>query len=144
MAREQLDILDVALLFVAFIGATAMAGLATWDVFGIGFQDTIISSGDVGFLSTGLSVAYLMGLGSAVATILTNDNAEVTDLYRQSTYGDLDNGQLYWIAVVGNLALFALWPVISDVQSAVTGSDFLGVLVVGAALMFQAVVGYFL
>jgi hypothetical protein len=144
MAREQVDILDVAFLFVAFVGATTMAGLAAWDVFGIGFQDTLISAADMGFLNQDLSLAYVMGLGSAAATILTNDNAEVTELYRQSTYGNLDNGQLYWIAVVGTGALYVLWPVISEIPSAVTGSDFLGVLVVAGTLMFQAVVGYFL
>jgi hypothetical protein len=121
-----------------------MAGLAAWDVFGIGFQDAIVSASDIGLLSRDLSVAYILGLSSAVATVITNDNAEVTELYRQSTYGDLDNGQLYWVAVVANIGLFALWPVVPEIADAVTGSDILGVAVVGAALIFQAVVGYFL
>jgi hypothetical protein len=144
MAKMKLDLTDVALLFVSFVAVTAMASLAAWDVYGIALSDPIFKAANYGFLKVDLTTAYVGGLGAWAATIMTNENAELTELYNQETYDGFDNGQLYWIAIVASGALFLAWPFFPGIESFVIGEDAIGLLVVGATLISQAVVGFLL
>ena len=135
MAKMQFDPEDAALTVLAFIGASAMAGIATWTLFDV-------SLGDSAFQLAGndVTLATLLTLVAVVGTIVTNDNTELSEVT-----DDLQNLDEYYMYVtVASLALLVGWVFFPEVSSFVTSQDLWGVLYIGVTVTSQFVLGWML
>jgi hypothetical protein len=132
--KMEFDYTDGLLAGAVFLGASVMAGIGSFDLFGVAFTDTALQVGE------GLTVAGVLVVGAFVGTILTNDN---TDL--GSVVDDVqDLEQKYYLAVAGSAALLVAWVFVPDVSSFVQSSDLWGVAYVTGTMVAQVALGWML
>lgn len=126
---------DAAATVAMFIGASAMAGIATWQLFDVNLSD-------VAFQLAGNDVtlaASLTALALAI-TIITNDNTSFSSLREDAD--QLEN--YYTFAILGSIVLLVGWVFIPDISSFVQSSDLWGVGYIGVSLTAQMAIGYML
>ena len=116
--------------------AVAGIGIATFQLFDVDFGATQFTLSGIG-----LSTAWLLGYGSIVGTILTNENTEL-----QSLSDDIQGLQgWYMFAAVGTLILPVAFIVFPDtVGSFFQSSDLWGLLYVVGVTAGQFALGWML
>lgn len=135
MAKMSFDPEDALATAGAFIGASSMAGIAQWSLFDVSLSDSAFQ-----LAGNSVTLATLLVIASLVATVITNDNADLSSLHADAK--NLDN--YYYYSVVGSLALLAGWVFVGDVSSFVQSSDLWGVAYVALSLTAQIAIGWML
>jgi len=135
MAKMEMDAVDASLLVAGLASAFMLVGVASFNLFDVAFSDTLFSLGGIG-----LSTAWVIGYGSIVLTILTNDNTEL-----QTLSDDIQGLQGYYMAAaIGTLALpiaFVVSPAVSDF---ITSADLWGLAYVVSVTSGQFALGWML
>ena len=136
MAKMEFDTVDAALVVTGLASAFMLVGIATFQLFDVDFGATQFTLSGIG-----LSTAWLLGYGSIVGTILTNDNTEL-----QSLSDDIQGLQgWYMFAAAGTLILPVAFIVFPDtVGSFFQSSDLWGLLYVVGVTAGQFALGWML
>ena len=136
MAKMEFDAVDAALVVTGLASAFMLVGIASFQLFDVTFSATQFTVAGIG-----LSTAWLLGYGSIVLTILTNDNTEF-----QSLSEDIKGLQgWYMAAAVGTLVLPIAFIALPDtVGSFFQSSDLWGLLYVIAVTTGQFALGWML
>ena len=136
MAKMQFDALDASLLVTGIASAFMLVGIATFNLFDVDFAATVFAPAGLP-----LSTAWVLGYGSIVGTIVTNENTEFNTLS-----DDIQGLQGYYlIAAVATLALPIAFVVFPDSVGAFFESkDLWGVLYVVVVTSGQAALGWML
>lgn len=136
MAKMEFDAADAALVVTGLASAFMLVGIATFQLFDVDFGATQFTLSGIG-----LSTAWLLGYGSIVGTILTNDNTEL-----QSLSDDIQGLQgWYMFAGGGALILPVAFIVFPDtVGSFFQSSDLWGLLYVVGVTAGQFALGWML
>jgi len=136
MAKLQFDAIDTALLVTGIASAFMLVGIASFNLFDVEFAATVFSPAGIP-----LSTAWVLGYGSVIGTIATNDNTDFSSLS-----DDIQGLQGYYLAAaVGTLALplaFVAFP--DTVGSFFESQDLWGVLYVVIVTSGQAALGWML
>lgn len=75
MSKMSMDAVDASLFVVNTMAAFLIVGIGSFNIFGVDFAATLFEPAGIA-----LSTAWVLGYGAIVATILTNDNAELGSL----------------------------------------------------------------
>ncbi|ELZ45646.1 hypothetical protein C464_12030 [Halorubrum coriense DSM 10284] len=136
MAKMEFDAVDASLVVTGLASAFMLVGIATFQLFDVDFSAVQFTIGGIG-----LSTAWILGYGSIVGTILTNDNTEF-----QSLSDDIQGLQgWYMAAAVGTLVLPVAFIALPDtVGSFFQSSDLWGLLYVIAVTAGQFALGWML
>jgi len=135
MSVMEFDPVDAAATVATFIGASAMAGIASWSLFDVSLSDVAWT-----LAGNDITLATLLVVAALGVTIATNDNAELSKLHEQAQ--DLDD--YYYYSVIGSLGLLVGWVFIGDVSSFVQSQDLWGVAYIGLSMTGQMAIGYML
>jgi len=136
MSRYNFDEIDIGLLVGALFSTAVIVELATFSAFGVSMSDTFSLAGYTA------PIAWVVSVGAFAATVVTNDNAELsTDLYGQL---EDDLPRNYFLAVIGTAAVLVAWPFIPQVSEFVTSADLWGVIYLFAVAAGQLAVGWML
>lgn len=106
----DVDLVDSLLVPVFAVATLVAVGIGTFDLFGVQAAATFFSMG-----ATDFTFAFVLGAGSLVVAAVTN--MPETDKWSQYNWG----------IAIGGLALFVGLEFIPELQSAVTGNDYLAV-----------------
>ena len=136
MAKMEFDALDASLIVTGLASAFMLVGIAQFQLFDVTFSATQFTLGGIG-----LSTAWLLGYGSIVATIATNDNTDF-----QSLSDDIQGLQGWYLAAaVGTLVLPVAFIALPDtVGSFFQSSDLWGLLYVVGVTAGQFALGWML
>ena len=136
MAKMEFDAVDAALVVAGLASAFMLVGIASFQLFDVDFTATQFTVSGIG-----LSTAWILGYGSIVGVILTNDNTEL-----QSLSDDIQGLQgWYMAAAVGTLVLPVAFVALPDtVGSFFQSSDLWGLLYVIAVTTGQFALGWML
>ncbi|TKX86147.1 hypothetical protein EXE43_09975 [Halorubrum sp. SS5] len=136
MAKMEFDAVDAALVVTGLASAFMLVGIASFQLFDVTFSATQFTIGGIG-----LSTAWLLGYGSIVGTILTNDNTELSTLSE-----DIQGLQgWYMFAAAGTLILpVAFITLPNTVGSFFQSSDLWGLLYVVGVTAGQFALGWML
>ena len=136
MAKMEFDAVDAALVVAGLASAFMLVGIATFQLFDVNFGATQFTVAGIG-----LSTAWIIGYGSIVGTILTNDNTEF-----QSLSDDIQGLQgWYMFAAIGTLVLPVAFIALPDTVGAFfESSDLWGLLYVVAVTAGQLALGWML
>ena len=136
MAKMEFDAVDAALVVTGLASAFMLVGIAQFQLFDVTFSATQFTLGGIG-----LSTAWLLGYGSIVVTIATNDNTDF-----QSLSDDIQGLQGWYLAAaVGTLVLPIAFVALPDtVGSFFQSSDLWGLLYVVAVTAGQFALGWML
>lgn len=136
MAKMEFDAVDAALVVAGLASAFMLVGIASFQLFDVDFTATQFTVSGIG-----LSTAWILGYGSIVGVILTNDNTEF-----QSLSDDIQGLQgWYMAAAVGTLVLPVAFVALPDtVGSFFQSSDLWGLLYVIAVTTGQFALGWML
>jgi len=108
MAKMEMDAIDASFVVVGLASAFMLVGIATFNLFDVGFGDTLFSLAGID-----LSTAWVLGYASIVGTIVTNDNTEFSTLS-----DDIQGLQGYYALAAGSTLLlpvaFVVFPSVSD------------------------------
>ncbi|WP_411964532.1 hypothetical protein [Haloferax sp. YSMS24] len=135
MSKMAFDPEDAAATMATFIGASAMAGIASWSLFDVTLSDVAFNLG-----GSGVTLATLLTAAAFIFTVATNDNTSFSTLKEDAEKLD----QWYYVSVIGSVALLVGWIFIPDVSSFVQSQDLWGVLYVGVSISGQFVTGWIL
>src|SRR6056297_2277117 len=136
MSIKSFDPIDAALWIVTLMSSFMIVGIASFDLFGVVFSAELFAV--AGF---SLSTAWILGYGGVVGTIITNDNASLSELGNQMD--NLDN--YYYYAAIGSLGLPIAVIVLPDtVGSFFQSEDLWGLVYVGIVSTGQAALGWML
>ena len=104
MAKMQFDAVDASLFVLNTMAGFLLVGIGQFNLFGVDFGATLFSPAGIG-----LSTAWVIGYLAVVGTIVTNDNAELSNLA-----DDVQNLEGYYMAAAaGTLILpiaFVVFP----------------------------------
>ena len=136
MAKLQFDAIDTALLVTGIASAFMLVGIASFNLFDVEFAATVFSPAGIS-----LSTAWVLGYGSVIGTIATNDNTEFSSLS-----DDIQGLQGYYLAAaVGTLTLPIAFVALPDsVGTFFQSQDLWGVLYVVIVTSGQAALGWML
>ena len=136
MAKMEFDALDASLIVTGLASAFMLVGIAQFQLFDVTFSATQFTLGGIG-----LSTAWLLGYGSIVVTIATNDNTDF-----QSLSDDIQGLQGWYLAAaVGTLVLPVAFIALPDtVGSFFQSSDLWGLLYVVGVTAGQFALGWML
>lgn len=136
MAKMEFDALDASLIVTGLASAFMLVGIAQFQLFDVTFSATQFTLGGIG-----LSTAWLLGYGSIVLTIATNDNTDF-----QSLSDDIQGLQGWYLAAaVGTLVLPVAFIALPDtVGSFFQSSDLWGLLYVVGVTAGQFALGWML
>ncbi|GAA0555864.1 hypothetical protein GCM10008994_33530 [Halorubrum ejinorense] len=136
MAKMEFDAVDAALVVTGLASAFMLVGIASFQLFDVQFGATQFTVAGIG-----LSTAWVLGYGSIVLTILTNDNTEF-----QSLSEDIKGLQgWYMAAAVGTLVLpIAFVALPNTIGSFFQSSDLWGLLYVVGVTAGQFALGWML
>mgnify|MGYP000754052556 CR=1 FL=1 len=136
MAKMEFDALDASLIVTGLASAFMLVGIAQFQLFDVTFSATQFTLGGIG-----LSTAWLLGYGSIVVTIATNDNTDF-----QSLSDDIQGLQGWYLAAaVGTLVLPIAFIALPDtVGSFFQSSDLWGLLYVVGVTAGQFALGWML
>ncbi|AVP39975.1 hypothetical protein HOV17_gp11 [Halorubrum pleomorphic virus 9] len=136
MAKMEFDAVDAVLVVTGLASAFMLVGIASFQLFDVTFSATQFTIGGIG-----LSTAWLLGYGSIVGTILTNDNTELSTLSE-----DIQGLQgWYMFAAAGTLILpVAFITLPNTVGSFFQSSDLWGLLYVVGVTAGQFALGWML
>jgi len=110
-------------------------GVASFNLFDVAFSDTLFAPAGIG-----LSTAWVIGYGSIVGTIVSNDNTEL-----QTLSDDIQGLQGYYMAAaIGTLALPVAFVVSPSVSNFITSADLWGLAYVVAVTSGQFALGWML
>jgi hypothetical protein len=135
MAKTQFDPVDAVLVVASAIGLTSMAGIASWQLFDVTLGDTVFV-----LLGNDVTLATAVVAGSMLGTVITNDNAELSNLNNQ--IAQLDDYYMY--AAVGGIGTVAAWVLFPGLESFVQSSDLWGVGYVALGVTSQFTLGWIL
>ncbi|MEZ3168310.1 hypothetical protein ABNG02_13345 [Halorubrum ejinorense] len=132
----EFDAVDAALVVTGLASAFMLVGIASFQLFDVQFGATQFTVAGIG-----LSTAWVLGYGSIVLTILTNDNTEF-----QSLSEDIKGLQgWYMAAAVGTLVLpIAFVALPNTIGSFFQSSDLWGLLYVVGVTAGQFALGWML
>ena len=135
MAKMQFDPMDAGATVATFIGASSMAGIASWSLFDV-------SLSDVAFTLAGndVTLATLLTVIALGVTIVTNDNADLSSLHQDAQKLD----DYYYYSIVGAVGLLAGWIFVGDVSSFVQSQDLWGVAYIAVSITAQMAIGWML
>jgi hypothetical protein len=108
--QYDVDLVDSLLVPVFAVATLVTVGIGTFDLFGVQAASTFFSMG-----ATDFTFAFVLGAGSLLVAAVTN--MPETDKWTQWNWG---------IALSG-IGLFVALEFMPELQSAVTGSDMMGV-----------------
>lgn len=135
MAKMEMDAIDASLLVVGLASAFMLVEIATFNLFDVGFGDTLFSLSGID-----LSTAWVLGYGAIAGTIITNDNTEWATLS-----DDIQGLQGYYaLAAAGTLLLPLAFVVVPEVGTFFSSEDLWGVLYVVAVTTGQFALGWML
>lgn len=136
MAKMEFDALDASLIVTGLASAFMLVGIAQFQLFDVTFSATQFTLGGIG-----LSTAWILGYGSIVLTIATNDNTDF-----QSLSDDIQGLQGWYLgAAVGTLVLpVAFIALPNTVGSFFQSSDLWGLLYVVGVTAGQFALGWML
>ena len=136
MAKMQFDAVDASLFVLNTMAGFLLVGIGQFNLFGVDFGATLFSPAGIG-----LSTAWVIGYLAVVGTIVTNDNAELSNLV-----DDVQNLQGYYMAAaVGTLVLPIAFVVFPDtVGSFFQSADLWGLSYVVLITSGQAALGWML
>ena len=135
MAKMEMDALDASLLVAGLASSFMLVGVASFNLFDVAFSDTLFAPAGIG-----LSTAWVIGYGSIVGTIVTNDNTEL-----QTLSDDIQGLQGYYMAAaIGTLALPVAFVVSPSVSNFITSADLWGLAYVVAVTSGQFALGWML
>ena len=136
MAKMEFDAVDAALVVTGLASAFMLVGIASFQLFDVQFGATQFTVAGIG-----LSTAWVLGYGSIVLTILTNDNTEFSSLSE-----DIKGLQgWYMAAAVGTLVLpVAFIALPNTIGSFFQSSDLWGLLYVVGVTAGQFALGWML
>lgn len=136
MSKLEMDAIDASLLVLNTMAGFLLVGIGTFDLFGVDFGSTLFTVGGIG-----LSTAWIVGYAAIVGTIVTNDNAELSELS-----DDVMNLEGYYlVAAVGALGLpvaFVVFP--NSVGQFFSSADLWGLSYVVLITSGQTALGWML
>lgn len=136
MAKMEFDAVDASLFVLNTMAGFLLVGIGTFELFGVNFGAELLAPAGVG-----LSTAWVIGYAAVVGTILTNDNAEISEL--SSDIRDLEG--YYYVAAAGTLLLPIAFVVFPDtVGSFFKSADLWGLAYVVLITSGQAALGWML
>ena len=132
----QFDAVDASLFVLNTMAGFLLVGIGQFNLFGVDFGATLFSPAGIG-----LSTAWVIGYLAVAGTIVTNDNAELSNLA-----DDVQNLQGYYMAAaVGTLVLPIAFVVFPDtVGSFFQSADLWGLSYVVLITSGQAALGWML
>ena len=131
-----MDAFDASLLVLNTMAAFLIVGIGTFDLFGVDFANELFNFGGYS-----LSAAWLVGYGSVIGTIVTNDNTELASL--GNDVQNLDS--YYMIAAAATLLLPIAFIVFPDtIGSFFKSADLWGLVYVVVLTSGQAALGWML
>jgi hypothetical protein len=136
--KKQFDAVDAGLSVLMAMSGFLVTETAQFTLFGIDFNQVLWSSGGTGGME--VTLAYAIGLGALVATVVTNDNTSISSL--KSDAENLDT--LYYGAIVATFGLMVLWVVLPDVASFFKSDDIWSVAYVLITALGQGAIGWML
>ena len=135
MSKLKMDAFDASLLVLNTMAAFILVGIGTFDLFDVNFANELFNFGGYS-----LSAAWLVGYGSVIGTIVTNDN---TDLASLGKIQNLEN--YYMLAAAATLTLpvaFIVFP--NSVGWFFKSADLWGLVYVVILTSGQAALGWML
>jgi hypothetical protein len=133
--KKQFDAIDAGLSVLMAMSGFLVTETATFTLFGIDFNQVLWSSG-----SMEITLAYAIGLGALIGTVLTNDNTSIASL--KSDAENLDT--MYYGAILATFGLMVLWVVLPDVASFFKSDDIWSVAYVAITALGQGAIGWML
>ena len=132
----QFDAVDASLFVLNTMAGFLLVGIGQFNLFGVDFGATLFSPAGIG-----LSTAWVIGYLAVVGTIVTNDNAELSNLA-----DDVQDLQGYYMtAAAGTLILPIAFVVFPDtVGSFFQSADLWGLSYVVLITSGQAALGWML
>ena len=132
----KFDGIDASLFVLNTMAGFLLVGIGQFNLFGVDFGATLFSPAGIG-----LSTAWVIGYLAVAGTIVTNDNAELSNLA-----DDVQNLQGYYMAAaVGTLVLPIAFVVFPDtVGSFFQSADLWGLSYVVLITSGQAALGWML
>ena len=136
MAKMQFDAVDASLFVMNTMAGFLLVGIGQFNLFGVDFGATLFSPAGIG-----LSTAWVIGYAAVLGTIVTNDNAELSNLA-----DDVQNLEGYYMAAAaGTLILPIAFVVFPDtVGSFFQSADLWGLSYVVLITSGQAALGWML
>ncbi|WP_396610805.1 hypothetical protein ACH9L7_11280 [Haloferax sp. S1W] len=135
MSKMEFDPVDAALTVAMMVSGFIMTGIATFQLFDVGFTDVIWSSGNIE-----ITVAYAISVASFVGIVATNENTDFSSLKDDAERLD----EYYMYSVFATVGLFAGWLLVGDVASFFQSSDLWGLVYVGVTTTASFAVGWML
>jgi len=136
MAKMEFDAIDASLFVLNTMAGFLLVGIGTFELFEVNFGETLFSPAGIG-----LSTAWVIGYAAVVGTIVTNDNAELSEL--SSDIRDLEG--YYYVAAAATLLLPVAFVVFPDVVgSFFKSADLWGLFYVVLITSGQAALGWML
>jgi len=136
MSLKKFDPIDAALWILTLMTSFMIVGIGSFDLFGVQFSEDLFTIAGIG-----LSTAWVLSYGGVVGTILTNDNAQLSEL--GNDLSKLDD--YYYYAAVGTLGLPVAFVVLPDmVGSFFQSADLWGLVYVAIVATGQAALGWML
>jgi len=136
MSKLKMDAFDASLLVLNTMAAFLIVGIGTFDLFGVNFANELFDFGGYA-----LSTAWVIGYGSVIGTIVTNNNTELASLGN-----DIQNLETYYmLAAAATLSLpvaFIVFP--NSVGSFFQSADLWGLVYVVVLTSGQASLGWML
>ena len=133
--KKQFDAIDAGLSVLMAMSGFLVTETATFTLFGIDFNQILWSSG-----SMEITLAYAIGFGALIGTVLTNDNTSIASL--KSDAENLDT--MYYGAILATFGLMVLWVVLPDVASFFKSDDIWSVAYVAITALGQGAIGWML
>lgn len=135
MGIKDFDPEDIVAAAATFVGASSMAGIATWDLFDVSLSDSVFA-----LAGNDITLATVIVAASLLSIIVTNDNASLSTLHEDAR--ELDD--VYYYSVLASVGLLVGWVFVPDVSSFVTGSDLTAVAYVLVSMVAHAAIGWLL
>ncbi len=131
----EMDAIDASFVVVGLASAFMLVGIATFNLFDVGFGETLFSIAGID-----LSTAWVLGYASIAGTILTNDNTEWATLN-----DDIQDLQGYYaFAAGGTLLLPIAFVVFPQVSGFFTSADLWGLVYTVVVTTGQFALGWML
>jgi p-aminobenzoyl-glutamate transporter AbgT len=136
MAKLEMDSIDASLFVLNTMAGFLLVGIGSFNLFGVDFAAELFAPAGVS-----LSTAWVIGYAAVLGTIVTNDNASLSELSN-----DVQNLEgYYYAAAAGTLLLpigFVVFP--DTVASFFKSADLWGLGYVVLITSGQAALGYML
>jgi len=135
MAKMQFDPVDVALSIGLLVSGFIMTGIATFSLFGVDFGAVALT-----LMGQDLSSAYVLSAVAILGTVVTNDNAELSNLHNDAQRLD----EYYYYSILATVGLLVAWLFIPDVGSFFQSGDLWGLVYVAITTTGQFAMGWML